>query len=105
MFNQNGAEMWRKMLTENFNVTDSEKLNWVSEYASVHEIHESALGVNGGATMGAPVAPLYANPMNTTGMGNPYAPAQMPVDSLSKYSVLTLVMAAKSIPFLHRSFS
>ena len=74
MFNQNGAEMWRKMLTENFNVTDSEKLNWVSEYASVHEIHESALGVNGGATIGAPVAPLYANPMNTIGMGNPYAP-------------------------------
>lgn len=74
MFNQNGAEMWRKMLTENFNVTDSEKLNWVSEYASVHEIHESALGVNGGATLGAPVAPLYANPMNTIGMGNPYAP-------------------------------
>jgi hypothetical protein len=72
MFNQNGAEQWRKMLTENFNVTDSEKLNWVSEYASVHEIHEAA---------GTPASPLYANPMNTIGMGNPYAPAQMPVDS------------------------
>lgn len=84
MFNQNGAEMWRKMLTENFNVTDSEKLNWVSEYASVHEIHESALGVNAavpGGVLTAPVAPLYANPMNTTGMGNPYAPGKMPTDS------------------------
>ena len=41
MFNQNGADQWRKMLTENFNVTDNEKLNWVSEYAAVHEIHEN----------------------------------------------------------------
>ena len=81
MFNQNGAEQWRKMLTENFNVTDSEKLNWVTQYAAVHEIHESSLGVNGGAVMGAPVAPLYANPMNTTGMGNPYAPENPNVGS------------------------
>ena len=86
MFNQNGAEQWRKMLTENFNVTDSEKLNWVSEYASVHEIHESALGVNGGATIGAPVAPLYANPMNTIGMGNPYAPENPNVASTAPHA-------------------
>lgn len=98
MFNQNGAEMWRKMLTENFNVTDSEKLNWVSEYASVHEIHESALGVNGGATMGAPVAPLYANPMNTTGMGNPYAPAQMPVDSTKPAHFANQAVGSGDIP-------
>ena len=98
MFNQNGAEMWRKMLTENFNVTDSEKLNWVSEYASVHEIHESALGVNGGATMGAPVAPLYANPMNTTGMGNPYAPAQMPVDSTKPAHFANQTVGSGDIP-------
>ena len=98
MFNQNGAEMWRKMLTENFNVTDSEKLNWVSEYASVHEIHESALGVNGGATMGAPVAPLYANPMNTTGMGNPYAHAQMPVDSTKPAHFANQTVGSGDIP-------
>lgn len=98
MFNQNGAETWRKMLTENFNVTDSEKLNWVSEYASVHEIHESALGVNGGATMGAPVAPLYANPMNTTGMGNPYAPAQMPVDSTAPKHFANQAVGSGDIP-------
>lgn len=98
MFNQNGAEMWRKMLTENFNVTDSEKLNWVSEYASVHEIHESALGVNGNATLGAPVAPLYANPMNTTGMGNPYAPAQMPVDSTKPAHFANQAVGSGDIP-------
>ena len=38
--NENGAEQWRKMLTENFNVTDEQKLNWVSQYAAVHEFLE-----------------------------------------------------------------
>lgn len=75
---QNGAQMWSKMLKENFNVTDNEKLNWVSQYAAIHEIHESALGVNAGHTNmtvpGAGVNPLYATPLNTIGMGNPYAP-------------------------------
>jgi len=98
MFNQNGAEQWRKMLTENFNVTDSEKLNWVSQYAAVHEIHESALGVNGGVTMGAPVAPLYANPMNTIGMGNPYAPDQMPVDSTKPAHFANQAVGSGDIP-------
>ena len=50
---QNGAQMWTKMLKENFNVTDSEKLSWVSQYAAIHEIHESMLGV-GGAAMNVP---------------------------------------------------
>ena len=45
---QNGAQMWRQMLTENFNVTDQEKLGWVSQYAAIHEIHESQLGINAG---------------------------------------------------------
>ena len=75
---QNGAQMWSKMLKENFDVKDNDKLNWVSQYAANHEIHESALGVNAGhAGMQVPgtgVNPLYATPLNTTGMGNPYAP-------------------------------
>lgn len=76
---QNGTQMWTKMLKENFNVTDSEKLNWVSQYAAIHEIHESMLGV-GGANVGGQVAPaqgvspIYATPLNTLGMGNPIAP-------------------------------
>ena len=75
---QNGAQMWSKMLKENFDVKDNEKLNWVSQYAAIHEIHESALGVNAGhanaIVPGTGVNPLYATPLNTTGMGNPYAP-------------------------------
>lgn len=80
LFNENkGTEMWAQMLKENFQVTDSAKAAWVAEYASVHEIHEAALGV-GGANIGgatAPangVSPLYATPLNTLGMGNPMAP-------------------------------
>jgi len=74
---QQGAQMWRTMLTENFHVEDQEKLNWVSQYAALHEIHESQLGVNAGNVLNnAPqaVGPIYTTPLNTTGMGNPYAP-------------------------------
>ena len=78
MFNQNGADMWKQMLTENFGVQDQNKLNWVSQYAAIHEIYESNLGVNGvaGYVPDAPggVNPLYATPLNTTGMGNVMAP-------------------------------
>lgn len=84
LFNENkGTEMWAQMLKENFNVTDSSKAAWVAEYASIHEIHESALGVGGGNIGGqvAPaqgVSPLYATPLNTLGMGNPAAPGVDP---------------------------
>ena len=77
---QNGTQMWTKMLKENFNVTDNEKLNWVSQYAAIHEIHESMLGVGGANLTNQAVAPaqgvspLYATPLNTLGMGNPMAP-------------------------------
>ena len=50
MFEQNGAVTWEKMLKENFNVNNQEKLNWVSQYAAIHEIHESQLGKIGRAS-------------------------------------------------------
>lgn len=85
MTEQNGAQMWHKMLKENFNVTDSEKLNWVSEYAAVHEIHESQIGINGAAgyvpAQPGGLNPIYANPLNTTGMGNVAAPQNPNVHS------------------------
>ena len=89
---QNGADMWRTMLTENFHVQDQEKLNWVSQYASIHEIYESQLGVNGSPFMAqgtagyvpaqpGGVGPIYATPLNTTGMGNVAAPQNPAVAS------------------------
>ena len=82
---QNGTQMWRKMLTENFDVKDSEKLNWVSEYAAIHEIHESQIGINGAAgyvpNVPGGLNPIYATPLNTTGMGNVAAPENPNVHS------------------------
>lgn len=80
---QQGAQMWRTMLTENFHVEDQEKLNWVSQYAALHEIHESQLGINAGNVLNnapAAVGPIYTTPLNTTGMGNPYAPGTVAMD-------------------------
>ena len=79
MINENnGAQMWSKMITEQFGVKDSEKLNWVSQYAAIHEIHESSLGVQNGTMIPSQgVSPLYATPLNTVGMANPAAPGQL----------------------------
>lgn len=71
--------MWSQMLKENFNVTDANKCAWIAEYASVHEIHEAALGLGGGNVNPNPapaqgVGSLYATPLNTIGMGNVAAP-------------------------------
>lgn len=83
MTNQNGSQMWSKMLTEQFGVTDNEKLNWVSEYAAIHEIHESQIGVNGGQYLpqNGGVGPMYATPLNTLGMGNPLLPGNVPAQN------------------------
>lgn len=79
MINENnGAQMWSKMITEQFGVKDSEKLNWVSQYAAIHEIHESSLGVQNGTVIPSQgVSPLYATPLNTVGMANPAAPGPL----------------------------
>ena len=91
---QNGAQMWTKILKENFNVTDSEKLRWVSEYAAIHEIHESQMGV-GGAAMGPNnggfvpsqgLNPIYATPLNTMGIGNPSAPMNPNPGDMAPYA-------------------
>ena len=79
MINENnGAQMWSKMITEQFGVKDSEKLNWVSQHAAIHEIHESSLGVQNGTMIPSQgVSPLYATPLNTVGMANPAAPSPL----------------------------
>lgn len=85
MTNQNGSQMWSKMLTEQFGVTDQSKLNWVSEYAAIHEIHESQIGVNGGQVLPQAgvqgVGPVYSTPLNTLGMGNPLMPSSPAVQN------------------------
>lgn len=103
---QNGAQMWTKILKENFNVTDTEKLQWVSEYAATHEIFESSIGV-GGAAM-APVSggtvpsqglnPIYATPLNTLGLGNPMAPGQLPTNTTNAGDFFKQQVGSGDIP-------
>ena len=102
---QNGAQMWTKILKENFNVTDSEKLKWVSEYAAIHEIHESQIGLGGASTFGNGVLnaqnglnPIYATPLNTMGMGNPSAPSQLPTNSMAPGDFFKQEVGSGDIP-------
>ena len=90
MFNNNvfiteqNAQNWSKMITEEFGVTDKNKLDWVSQVAAIHEAYETALGVQGLPGAGVAnipgangVSPIYATPLNTVGMGNPAAPSAL----------------------------
>jgi hypothetical protein len=88
--NEQGVNQWKQMLTENFHVDDKEKLEWVSQYAAVHEIHESQMGIQGvaGVTQTVPSAAvgtmgnIYATPLNTMGMGNMTVPSQLPTQNM-----------------------
>jgi len=104
--NTNGQEQWSKFLTEQFDIKDQSKLDWVSEYASVHEIHESMLGVNVTPNTDNPnflpngggVAPIYATPLNTNGIGNPYAPGQLSTISAKPADMWTQTPGSGDIP-------
>jgi hypothetical protein len=107
MFNNNifitekNTQNWSNMIKEEFGVEDKNKLAWVSQVAAIHEAYEgSTLGVNGiGTPAGIPsatagVSPVYATPLNTTGMGNPSAPG----DPAMGLGVLGQVPGSGDIP-------
>ena len=109
--NTNGQQVWSKLLTEQFDITDQNKLNWVSEYAAIHEIHESALGINATPAMGTTVlpgasvpgdvngvGPVYSTPLNTNGIGNPWAPGQLSTTSAQPSDLWTQTPGSGDIP-------
>ena len=102
MTNQNGSQMWSKMLTEQFGVQDREKLNWVSQYAAIHEIHESQIAVNGGQVLPQAgvngVGPVYSTPLNTLGMGNPLLPGQVPAQNATPADFYSQSRGSGDIP-------
>lgn len=61
-----GANKWSSIITEEYNVKNSTKLDWMSKYAAIHEIKES---VQNGSSNG-----ITATPLNTLGMANPMMP-------------------------------
>ena len=54
---------WSQIIKEEMDVTNPDKLSWMSKYAQIHEIYESGPNHN-----------IAATPMNTMGMGNPSMP-------------------------------
>ena len=100
---EESKQNWSNMLKEEFNVSDANKLSWVSEVAAIHELHESALGIQG--TMGGQtvipaqgVSPMYATPLNTPGMGNPSAPSPLSPTSTSTANFYNQTAGSGDIP-------
>ena len=67
MFLTENSQKWSQIITEELGVKSQEKLNWMSQYAQIHSIHESL-------QTGDPAAGIYSTPLNTLGMGNPLFP-------------------------------
>lgn len=68
MFVNESVRKWNGIITEELGVKDPAKLNWMSQYAAIHEIHEGLQSVPNAD------AGIYATPLNTVGMGNPAVP-------------------------------
>jgi len=66
LLNEN-SQKWSQIITEELGVKNTEKLNWMAQYAQNHEIFE-------GLQAGDPSANIYSTPLNTLGMGNPQFP-------------------------------
>lgn len=68
MFVNESVRKWNGIITEELGVKDAVKLNWMSQLAAIHEIHEGLQSVPNAD------AGIYATPLNTIGMGNPAVP-------------------------------
>lgn len=96
---EQNTEMWSNMLKENFNVTDENKLDWVSKVAAVHELHESALGIQGSTVIPSQgVSPMYATPLNTPGMANPATPSPLSTTSTSTANFYNQTPGSGDVP-------
>lgn len=67
------SQKWSQIIKEELGVTDSKKLDWMSQYAQNHEVYE---GLQTGSVDGG----IYTTPLNTIGMGNPMMPAGVGFD-------------------------
>lgn len=65
----NEQKSWSNIITEEYGVQDRQKVEWMSKYAQIHSVFEAqqspAASIDGG---------IYANPLNTLGIGNPMMP-------------------------------
>lgn len=107
---EQNTNQWTQIIKENLGVTDQNKVNWMAEYAARHEIKENlaiggqAYGVQGTAAGGQAVVPaqgagpMYATPLNTTGMGNPAAPSPLSTTSTAPADFFAQKAGSGDIP-------
>ena len=69
MFLTENEQKLANVIKEELHVENNEKLQWMSKYAALHQIHEG-LQPNNVAVSGG----IYGTPLNTMGMGNPMMP-------------------------------
>jgi hypothetical protein len=69
ILNEN-EQRYRNLISEELHVTDERKLNWMAQMANVHAIKEGLQPNNVSADHGG----IYATPLNTLGIGNPFMP-------------------------------
>lgn len=79
LLNEGSHNKWSQIISEEYNISDKNKLGWMSRMASAQEFVESKKSSNGIITEGQQAAGfnggnLMATPLNTMGMGNPMMP-------------------------------
>lgn len=68
ILNEN-EQRYRNLISEELHVTDERKLNWMAQMANVHAIKEGLQPNAANVSQG-----IYATPLNTLGIGNPFMP-------------------------------
>jgi len=66
ILNEN-EQRYRNLISEELHVSDERKLNWMAQMANVHAIKE-------GLQTNPAAHGIYATPLNTLGVGNPFMP-------------------------------
>ena len=72
IFTEN-EKRWSNIISEELHVQDANKVQWMSKYAQIHELHESVQNNTMNVSHG-----LYSTPLNTIGMGSPMMPVGGP---------------------------
>jgi len=72
ILNEN-EQRYRNLISEELHVTDERKLNWMAQMANVHAIKEGLQPNAANVSQG-----IYATPLNTLGIGNPFMPIGIP---------------------------
>ena len=78
MYLTENEQMYSNIIKEEYGITNSSKLNWMSKMAQIHQVYESRKGIqsiNEGMDPGTMSdGNIYATPLSTLGAANPMMP-------------------------------